>query len=129
VAFSVEALPSEYDLLTPSGRFLIHTNHYLSPRFIARPECRLREPGSVVRLWRAGRLLEAHARPIGVAEAKDVLSDHADAPASICSHAHQTGDGLGGETKCAVIMELAAGRLHVSEGHPCKSGLETFAFA
>ena len=129
VAFSIEALPSEFDVLPPSGPFLVHTNHYLSPRFVVRPECRLREPGSVVRLSRAERLLAAHGGPIGVVEAKDVLSDHTDAPASICSHAHPDRDGLAGETKCAVIMELGFGRMHVSEAHPCKSGLETFAFA
>jgi isopenicillin-N N-acyltransferase-like protein len=129
VAFSIEALPSEFDLLRPAGPFLVHTNHYLSPRFVVRPECRLREPGSVVRLSRAERLLAAHRGPIGVAEAKDVLSDHSDAPASICSHATAGADELAGETKCAVIMELGAGRMHVSEAHPCKTGLETFAFA
>ena len=129
VAFSIEALPSEFDVLRPSAPFLVHTNHYVSPRFIARPECRLREPGSVLRLARAERLLAAHRGPLGVAEAKDVLSDHSDAPASICSHAPNGGDALAGETKCAVIMELDGGRMHVSEAHPCKSGLETFAFA
>ena len=129
VGFSIEALPSEFDVLRPSGPFLVHTNHYVSPRFVARPECRLREPGSVLRFARAERLLAAQRAPIGVAEAKDVLSDHSDAPASICSHAQHASDVLAGETKCAVIMELGAGRMHVSEAHPCKSGLETFALA
>ena len=129
VVFSIETLPSEFDVLAPTGPFLVHTNHYVSPRFVARPECCLRESGSVVRLSRAQRLLAARGGSIGVAEAKDVLSDHTDAPASICSHAHDDRDGLASETKCAVIMELGAGRMHVSEAHPCKSGLETFALA
>ncbi|MBI2204961.1 MAG: hypothetical protein HYU41_14020 [Candidatus Rokubacteria bacterium] len=128
-AFSVEALPSEYDMLTPAGRFLVHTNHYIGARFLARRECRLREPDSVVRLWRAERLLAACRGAVGVTEAKGVLSDHSDAPGAICRHAHDTADGLAGETKCAVIMELGAGRMHVSEAHPCKSGLEPFSFA
>jgi isopenicillin-N N-acyltransferase-like protein len=128
-AFSVEALPSEYDLLAPGGRFLVHTNHYIGPRLVARPECRLREPDSVMRLWRAERLLASYGGAVGVAEAKEILSDHADAPGAICRHAADPADGLAGETKCAVIMELAAGRMHVSSAHPCKSGLEAFAFA
>lgn len=124
-AFSIEALADDHDILAPAGPFLVHTNHYVGPRLLARPTSRVRHPDSVVRLWRAQRLLAGHRGPFGVAEAREVLGDHFGAPGSICRHAGDGADDLAGETKCCVVMELAASRMHVSEGHPCKTPFET----
>jgi isopenicillin-N N-acyltransferase-like protein len=128
-ACSIEALADDHDVLAPSGPFLVHTNHYVGPRMLPRPASRVRHPGSVVRLWRAQHLLAGHRGPFGVTQASEVLSDHFAAPTSICAHADEHGGDLAGETKCCVVMELAAGRLHVSEGHPCKTSFATIAVA
>ena len=127
-AFDLEALTVDFDVLAPEGRFLVHTNHFLSPRIVVRDEG-LKHPDTVVRLWRARQLLAGHGGRFGVAEMKTVLSDHLDRPGSICRHAEDLGAMTAMRTKCAIIMEPARGLMHVSTGNPCDSPLETFTLA
>ncbi len=127
-AFDIEALYEDSDILTPRGRFLVHTNHLLSPRLMIRDELKAEIPDTVIRLWRAQRLLADQRGVFGVSEMKTLLSDHFDAPDSICRHGVTDEGGFETITKCSVIMELADGRLHVSEGYPCDTPFETFEF-
>lgn len=125
-ALDVEALCVDYDILAPEGRFLLHTNHLLSPRLAAMDLGRS-NPRTFLRLWQAKRLLEEYARrTFGVTEMQAVLSDHFAAPDSICFHGAASADGQAFRTKCAIIMEPALGRMHISTGNPCESPFETF---
>jgi isopenicillin-N N-acyltransferase-like protein len=129
-AFSIEALTTDHDIVPATGRFLLHTNHFVAPRFVGRAELPASDAGSCIRLWRAQQLAAQHPGKFDVTAAKELLGDHFSAPTSICAHGPQAADGdLIGETRCAVVMELGVRRLHVSEGHPCRTALETFAFA
>jgi isopenicillin-N N-acyltransferase like protein len=125
-AFDIEACTRDFEVLAPRGRFLIHTNHFVGPRLAARDEHRVGDPGTVLRLWRAETLAAQHHGPFGAAQALELLGDHFNAPSSICAHADATEDGLQGETKCAVVMELGARRMTVTTGHPCAPESETF---
>jgi isopenicillin-N N-acyltransferase-like protein len=125
-AFDIEACTRDFEVLPPRGRFLIHTNHFVGPRLAARDEHRVGDPGTVLRLWRAETLAAQHRGSFGTPEALALLGDHFNAPASICAHAAATGDELVGETRCAIVMELAERRMTITAGHPCAGESETF---
>lgn len=127
-AFDIEAVSAESDILLPDGGLLVHTNHFLSPLFIARDEGRTRSPGTVLRLWRARQLLANSRGQRGVPDIKAVLSDHLDSPDSICRHGQSAGSDTEMRTKCAVIMEPAHGKLYLAAGNPCSTPLEVFGF-
>jgi len=128
-AFDVESLYEDLDIIAPTGPFLVHTNHILSRRLLIKDALLPELPNSAVRLWRARQLLaQMSGRSLGVQEMKTVLSDHFDLPNAICRHPRIQKDGLEGVTKCAVIMELENGRMHVSQGNPCEAPFETHQF-
>ena len=121
----VEALCGDFDVLAPEGRFMVHTNHLLSPRMAAKDLGRS-SPGTHLRLWRARRLLEEYdGGTFGVAEMRTILSDHFAAPDSICFHGMENTEGPASRTKCAIIMEPVRGCMHISTGNPCESPFET----
>ncbi len=124
-AFDVEALPGDFEILSPAGCVLAHTNHFVSGRFATREGLGRGDPDSVVRLWRAEALAGRHDDVFGVAEAKAVLGDHFGGPAAICRHA-SADDELAAGTRCAVVMDLEARRMHVSDGNPCETPFVTF---
>ena len=125
-AFDIEACTRDFEVLAPRGRFLIHTNHFVGPRLAARDEHRVGDPGTVLRLWRAESLAAQHRGAFGAKEALALLGDHFNAPASICAHPTGADDELQGETKCAVVMELATRRMTITASQPCMMESETF---
>ncbi len=100
--------------------WLVHTNHFTSPQLqdVERSE----SSGSRLRLQRGRELVAAGlARgddPFDVAAA--VLSDHANAPTSICAHPIAD-DPAHGPTTGSVIIELEERRMHVCAGRPCEN--------
>lgn len=125
-AFDIEACTRDFEVLAPRGRFLIHTNHFLGPRLAARDEHRVGDPGTVMRLWRAEALAAQHHGPFAAADALGLLGDHFNAPSSICAHADPADGDLPGETRCAVVMDLATRRMTVTAAQPCVPEAETF---
>jgi hypothetical protein len=77
-------------------------------------------------LWRAESLTAQHRGAFGREEALALLADHFNAPASICAHPTGPDDELQGETKCAVVMELATRRMTITASQPCVMESETF---
>jgi isopenicillin-N N-acyltransferase like protein len=120
-AFTVEALIGDFDILPPQGRFLVHTNHILSPRLAVRDELKASHPDTVVRLWRATRLLDGHRGDFRPQDLLRVLGDHFDAPTSICRHGDREGDPFAMQTNNAIVLELDAGRMWVTRSTPCDS--------
>lgn len=128
-AFDIESLYEHYDILAPKGPVQVHTNHILSHRLLMRDALLAQLTNSAVRLWRAEQLLEAMGgASLGVEDMKAVLSDHFDAPGSICRHAKDEANGLEGVTKHAIVMDLEAGEMHVSAGYPCRTPFAVHTF-
>ncbi len=104
------------------GELFAHTNHYVSPE-LALGDATGSE-GSPLRRARATELLAA-----GVAAGADlvelgkaVLSDHADAPFSICSHWDDDDPDQGQSvTTVSMVWEPAEGLAHIACGQPCES--------
>ena len=121
---SVEGSATDAELLRPgeSGT-LAHTNHYVSERM-------RRYEGDVdyaersdVRYRRALRWLAAG--DITAAQLRAALSDHSDAPDSICRHLHP-----GSQTKTVFwcIANVTGGEITYGRGNPCASDDQLYVF-
>lgn len=120
-AFTVEAAPSHVDILPLEDRFLVHTNHVLSSRLGVEDKLLASNPDTVVRLWRARRLLSGYPERFTVDDMKTVLGDHFDYPKSICSHTDGSGNEFAMGTNCSVISDLSERTMHYSDGNPCEA--------
>ncbi len=104
-----------------------HTNHYVAPELM--PGDASRSEGSRLRRDRAERLLLA-----GLKEGADlvelaaaVLSDHENAPSSICAHWDDGDpDPAQSVTTASMVWDLAEGRARVAGGQPCGAGYAAY---
>jgi isopenicillin-N N-acyltransferase-like protein len=113
----VEGSATSAAVLTPRDGMLAHTNHYVHPAMLAF-ERSPRVDGSATRLRRASQLLAEGVEP------RAALSDHENAPSSICRH----GDEQGTKTVFWCIADLAAGAVSFGRGNPCASKTQTYRF-
>jgi isopenicillin-N N-acyltransferase-like protein len=130
----VELTPEGYAMLddapilgmaSPTGEgFIVHTNHFLSPRF-ATPDTDARSsPDSFKRLKRLRTLIKNEYGSITVEMVKQFLSDHENPPISICRHlSEQNRDS---KTVASLIAEPESGRFHVCVGNPCENEFQTY---
>jgi hypothetical protein len=85
-----------------------------------------REPeatqGSCLRYDRARQLMETRSGPVTPGMLKDFLSDHANAPYSICAHREQT------QTVFWGIIDLSHKTIEYGPGQPCQSLSHHFSF-
>jgi isopenicillin-N N-acyltransferase like protein len=101
--------------LYPTDGVLCHTNHYCHPelepfdRFTEQQDSRLR-------LARLQELL-AEGESWDENRLGQVLSDHANAPHSICKHPQDSKHAI--KTIASCVMTPALGRMRVSFGNPC----------
>lgn len=136
------AIPANIMLATPQGpadlevtiddvhvlhdkALVTHTNHCLHPELqhINRDFPELIESGP--RLHRINQLLAAH--PLSVERAQETLRDHQDYPHSICRHANDHPSNGFWVSVFSVVIEAAAGRMHISRGNPCQNGYEVYS--
>ena len=113
-------------LTDPEGQVVTHTNHCLHPDLAHINDDFPELIQSGPRKRRVDALLAALPRPVGVEALKQVLRDHENHPTSICRHANDhPGDGFW-ISVFSVIMEVDAGRMHLSRGNPCTQPCETY---
>jgi isopenicillin-N N-acyltransferase-like protein len=88
VAINIEATPDQFDFQEPERGILVHTNHFISPRFRASDRGLRQEGGdSLVRRQHAANLLgREHGRITGDT-LKAIQQDTAFGPAAICTPA------------------------------------------
>jgi isopenicillin-N N-acyltransferase like protein len=119
--------PPERAASSGATAFFAHTNHYVSPELA--PGDASRSEGSRLRRERAMELLLAGLEAgADLAElGKRVLSDHENAPLSICDHWEDDDpDPDQSVTTASMVWEPADGRVHVAVGQPCESEYLTF---
>ncbi len=119
--YNLEVSGRRHAIQYAGARPLVHTNHFVDPDLEALEEEDLLN--SRLRLNRVGRLLDAQRGHITVEHLKQVLSDHANYPGSVCKHAD---DPEGTATIAGVIIDLGAGALLVARGNPCTSDFVEF---
>ena len=126
-AVNVEAAPggfSELHLLSPdpASGVLLHTNHFLSPRFTGTDVSVWAMPDSPLRLHRLRAGVAAAAQPPALALFRTLLADHANHPLGVCCHP-DPGDHPcdQGATVASVLMDLTAARMWIADGNPCSA--------
>lgn len=124
----LEAAVGDLGCLYPENGILTHSNHIVSG-------IRVNDlgpnafPDTLFRFKRAHNLLARKRGSIGVADLKEVLSDHFNYPSSICRHMpenvedeYERAEYM--ESLASVIMDLTAKKMYVSSGPPCESPYE-----
>lgn len=78
-------------------------------------------PDSIMRDYRAGKLLHQCTVPIDASSMQQVLQDHFDKPSSICTHtSDDSPPHEQAQTNVSLIMDLTEKRFLVAKGPPCE---------
>ncbi len=118
--YCVETSATTHDILYGEEGWLVHANHYLTPKMRA-----LEEPGtyanSNVRLNRARRLVKAQLGQVTVESLQAVLRDHVSYPDSICAH-EDPAEPLHerDQTLVSLVMDLTERVMWTAPGPPCQ---------
>jgi isopenicillin-N N-acyltransferase-like protein len=124
----VDGAPAPADAARAGASALFaHTNHYVSPQLA--PGDASQSEGSRLRRARAQALLVAGAVDGTdlVELGKRVLTDHENAPLSICDHWEDDDpDPDQSVTTASMGWEPAEARAHIACGQPCESGYATY---
>jgi isopenicillin-N N-acyltransferase-like protein len=118
--YLVETSASTHAIVYGEDGWLVHTNHYVSPKMQA-----IEEPGtyasSTFRLNRARRLLKAQLGHVTREGLQDLLRDHINFPDSICSHEDPNDPPYDQEaTLASLVMDLTDRVLWAAPGPPCQ---------
>ncbi len=119
--YSMEGSATAFDALYAEEGWLIHTNHYLSPkmwRFEANMHTRF---SSIVRYNRARRLFKKELGKVEMSTFKRVLSDHVGYHESICRHPDPSlGELDQTKTIFSVAFDLMNKAAWICWGNPCE---------
>jgi isopenicillin-N N-acyltransferase-like protein len=133
LAVDVEAAPGDFSrlhLLFPEDGVLLHTNHFLSPRFDGKDVSLWVMPDSPFRLERLREAVARAGGPIGLEVLRRVLADHANHPLGVCCHPDPRLTPLDqGATVASILMDLDARRMWVADGHPCTTPYRELDYA
>lgn len=108
---------------------LVHTNHYVCESMLGYEDDPAYAKLSGLRFDRGIELLEAAAATPGSITTElliEMLSDHANAPDSLCRHPVP---GRNAKTVFWCVTDTASGRITFGKGNPCDSTAQTFEFA
>ncbi len=125
---NVEGSATSAELTGPDGRgHLVHTNHYLCASMLAYEGDPEYAAISAVRARRAAELLDA-APPASITmeTLRAFLSDHENAPDSLCRHPHPDRSSI---TCFWCVADLHDGVVRFGRGNPCASVQQEYVFA
>jgi isopenicillin-N N-acyltransferase like protein len=117
-----EGSATAYELIHAQDGWTVHTNHYCSPKMAAYERDPSEIAGSCRRYERARELMATRSGPLTPEMLKTFLSDHANAPDSLCRHEGET------QTVFWAIIDLSHGAIEYGRGQPCASTAQYFRF-
>lgn len=118
--YCVETSATTHDMTYGEAGWLVHTNHYLSPKMQAIEEAGTYS-SSNVRLNRARRLLQAQLGAVTVQGLQALLRDHVNYPNSICVHEDPEDPPYEREmTLASLVMDLTERVMWAAPGPPCE---------
>jgi isopenicillin-N N-acyltransferase-like protein len=133
LAINVEAAPGDYSrayLQYPEGGIFVHTNHFAAPDFDLKDVTLWSGPDSPFRRYRMATLLEAAHGDLDAHAAQALFRDHVNYPSGICTHPDPRLEPTEQfATVAAVIMDLNASKLWVSDGFPCQARFRELDYA
>jgi len=120
--YSIEGSATDYEALYATEGYLVHTNHYVSPRMLKYELDRQELTSSMVRYNRANRLMKKNLGQITFDMLKGFLQDHVSQPRSICRHGESV------KTTFSVIINLSTKTMFLARGNPCQSTYYEYTF-
>jgi isopenicillin-N N-acyltransferase-like protein len=118
--YSMEGSATTFDALYAEDGWMIHTNHYLSPKMWKYETNMHTRFSSIVRYNRANRLFKRELGKVDLSTFKRILSDHVGYPESICRHADpalEVEDQA--QSIFSIVCDLTNKVLWVCYGNPC----------
>lgn len=121
-AIDVECTPDNEFFIHPNSGILTHSNHFLSPKFLAKDTMKSILPDSVIRNDRVFRLFMARRGNLQFDKIKEVLMDHFGHPDSICRHRDERVQSYEQwETLSSIIINLTEAIMFYTGGTPCSN--------
>jgi isopenicillin-N N-acyltransferase-like protein len=129
-ALDIEVWPGDFDVLYPTEGFLVHTNHFTSPRNTHLKDTgKLVFPDTFMRYGRMTNFLRKNKGEIDLNLMKKLYTDHVGFPDGICRHADVKDDpGLQMETVFSILMDLERKEMYIAPGSPCSHKYELYKF-
>jgi isopenicillin-N N-acyltransferase-like protein len=127
----LELTATDIDFIYVDAGWLVHTNHFESPRLRGGDTGIFSSMSTLARASRARRLLSTAARQkkVTIESLQTILTDHAHGAYAICRHVdpqESTQDQTA--TRASVIMDLSKRAMHVAVGQPCQDEHHAFSF-
>jgi isopenicillin-N N-acyltransferase-like protein len=120
----LEVSPAGVAEIGPKDGIVLHTNHFCDALLSKQDLALDIVPDTTVRLSRATSLCERREK-WDAESIREVLSDHANEPSSICRHIDpQKPEHARMETLVSLIFDLNAKTAWVAHGQPCRSAYE-----
>ncbi len=127
--YAMEGSATTFDAVYAEDGWLVHTNHYLSPRMWPFEENMHTRHSSIMRYNRAKKLLKKELGEVELSTFQRILSDHVGFPESICRHPDPK---LGEEDQTMSIgtaaFDLTDKVAYFSAGNPCKGTFKRYEF-
>ena len=123
---NLEATPDHCGLVESHGEVMVHANHFVHPDMVPferRPKDKL--ANSKFREDRFRQLVTRPGGKLSIDRLKIILGDHDLYPTAVCTHPE--GNPWNMMTIASIIMQPAAGLMHVSLGPGCTNPYETYS--
>jgi len=127
-AIGLEASPVHVNALHPEDGLYTHSNHFVGPKTGAGFE--RKHTSTLFRAKRLERMIRQGNKPLDLALARELLSDHFSHPKSICAHPDPaTAEIERTTTVSSVVLALERRTMYASDGPPCESPYEAYPLA
>jgi len=118
--YSMEGSATAFDALYAEDGYLVHTNHYLSPRMWKFEENLHTRMSSIIRYNRAKKLFKSHLGQVDMSTFRSIFSDHVGFPESICRHPDPAlNENEQTMTIFSVVFDLTRKVMWVCPCNPC----------
>jgi isopenicillin-N N-acyltransferase-like protein len=125
--YGIESTYNDFEVLQPQRDVFLHSNNYVTERFMARDTAPGIQPDSFDRLKTIDELIAREYGCITPATAMAVLADHRHRPNSICRHINEAVP-ISSKTLASFVMVPEDGAIYIAQGNPCESGFVRYAF-
>ncbi len=125
--YSMEGSATAFDAMYGEDGWLVHTNHYLSPKMLTFERNPHEKFCSILRYNRATKRLKAALGRVTPETIMAIQRDHLSRPDSICRHgnpADKEEDRV--KTLFGSIVDLTASEVYVSGSTPCETEYRTY---
>ncbi len=120
-AVNLEAAPEDVNIIFPQNGIISHANHCKVSNAKINDLTPGIWPDTIMRDYRASKILNQTSGPIDETTIQKVLRDHFDKPNSICAHPDRRHSPQEhGQTNVSLIMDLTEKTCLIAKGPPCE---------